>query len=80
VTLEGPVCLECGAEMEYDWAPCPKCGWKPPENWEAEGDEVESLDGEPRPGVMSKPRGWITWTTLVLLFAILLFLILSLLR
>ena len=24
------VCLECGAEMPYDWAPCPHCGWKAP--------------------------------------------------
>jgi hypothetical protein len=69
------VCLECGAEMEYDWAPCPKCGWKPPENWEAEGDEVESLDAETRPGMMAKPRGWITWTAWVLVGLVALWLI-----
>jgi len=72
------VCLECGAEMEYDWAPCPKCGWKPPENWEAEGDEVESLDSDVRPGVMSKPRGWITWTAWLMVGLVALWLIATL--
>ena len=68
------VCLECGAEMEYDWAPCPRCGWKPPENWEADG-EMEELDGEPQPGIMAKPRRWIAWTAWVMVVLVAVWLI-----
>jgi hypothetical protein len=51
------VCRECGAEIPYDWAPCPECGWKAPDAWEAEGEEEESLPG----GIMAKPKSWIRW-------------------
>lgn len=56
------VCLECGKEMEYDWAPCSHCGWKAPETWE------EPTEGTP-PGraILSKPNNWMKWTVWLLL-------------
>ena len=69
------VCLECGAEIPYDWAPCPQCGWKAPNAWEnPEEEEVVSKSD----GVLSKPRRWIGWTAWILL-GIFIFWILSIL-
>ena len=58
------VCLKCGKEMEYDWAPCPHCGWKVPEPWEEA--EAEPLTTKP---LLAKPNPWIQWTTWCLLVA-----------
>ncbi len=61
------VCLECGAEMPYDWAPCPQCGWKVPDAWEAE--ETGETIG-PSQGLLSKPQPWIgitAWVVIALL-------------
>lgn len=57
------VCLNCGKEMEYDWAPCSHCGWKPPEPWE----EPEEEDSAPQKMLLAKPRPWIQWTAWLLL-------------
>ncbi len=59
------VCLECGAEMTYDWAPCPHCGWKAPEPWETEEDSTPSLEASP--GILLKPQSWIALTVWILL-------------
>jgi hypothetical protein len=59
--MSGLVCLNCGKEMEYDWAPCPHCGWKPPEPWE---EEEENTPSHP---VLQKPNPWVKWTTWILL-------------
>jgi hypothetical protein len=59
------VCLECGKEMPYDWAPCPHCGWKAPDAWETDEDSGENNVGSP--GVLSKPRSWIAITVWILL-------------
>jgi hypothetical protein len=59
------VCLECGAEMPYDWAPCPQCGWKAPNAWEMDGEpEDETIQS---PGMLSSPRPWIGLTVWVLI-------------
>lgn len=66
--MSGLVCLNCGREMEYDWAPCPNCGWKPPEPWEEderEGGENPASNG----ALLSKTRPWIQWTVWLLLAA-----------
>lgn len=57
------VCLQCGKEMEYDWAPCPHCGWKAPGPWE-ESAEEEPIAGKP---LLTKPHSWIQWTAWFLL-------------
>jgi len=57
------VCLQCGKDMEYDWAPCPHCGWKVPGPWEESAEQYPTAD---KP-LMSKSSPWIQWTALVLL-------------
>ncbi len=69
------VCLQCGKDLEYDWAPCPECGWKAPETWETP-EEEEAVSQ----GLLSKPRPWIKFTTWIVLIAALGGLILFLLR
>lgn len=59
------VCLQCGKEMEYDWAPCPECGWKAPENWETPEEESEVAS----PRVMPSFRYWTKITAWVVLAA-----------
>lgn len=59
------VCLECGAEMPYDWASCPQCGWKAPDSWEVEEESVEGTNKAP--GFLSSPRPWIGLTVWALL-------------
>ncbi|HTA76764.1 MAG TPA: hypothetical protein VK791_06380 [bacterium] len=59
------ICLECGTEMPYDWAPCPECGWKAPEPWEM--DEESSPSKPASSGLLSKPKPWISWTVWILL-------------
>lgn len=59
------VCLQCGKEMEYDWAPCPHCGWKPPEPWEEMAEDEG--DSPVKSTLMAKPNQWIQWTAGVLL-------------
>lgn len=62
-------CLECGLELEYDFAACPRCGWQPPAAWSL--DEVEE---EPerfkRSAVMKKNRLWLRvgWVLVFLIF------------
>ncbi len=70
------VCLQCGKEMEYDWAPCPHCGWKVPGPWDT-SEEEEPLTSRP---LMTKSRPWIEWTAWVLLIAALISLVVWLLR
>jgi hypothetical protein len=70
------VCLNCGKEMEYDWAPCPHCGWKPPESWE---ESAEEPIGESH-AILSKPRKWIYLTAWILLAAALAWILLYLYR
>ena len=66
--MSGGVCLNCGREMEYDWAPCPHCGWKAPEPWEE--PQGEEGDGPTSDGtLLSKNRPWIRGTIWVLLAA-----------
>lgn len=72
------VCLECGSEMPYDWAPCPKCGWKAPDSWETEEEFVEETN--PTPGFLSSPRSWISLTVWVLLGIFLIGLMVVILR
>jgi hypothetical protein len=62
------VCLECGKEMEYDWAPCPHCGWKAPGPWEEPDGEYGEAAPAPR-ALLAKPRSWIRTTAWVLLAA-----------
>ena len=57
------VCLECGKEMEYDWAPCPHCGWKAPEPWETTEEIPE------RKITLDKPNPWVKGTVWALLLA-----------
>lgn len=52
-------CLECGSQIEHEWAACPRCGWKAPEAWEAEDDAEEEAVPRHRAGVMAKPRAWV---------------------
>ena len=63
------VCLKCGKEMPYDWAPCPNCGWKTPEFWEESEEEPE--EGSPSSKYAafskSKPLNWVKVTILILL-------------
>ena len=61
-------CLNCGREMQYDWAPCPNCGWKPPEAWENSAEEEEN-EGRPHPTLLSKKRPWVQWTVWLLVAA-----------
>jgi hypothetical protein len=76
------VCLKCGKEMPYDWAPCLNCGWKAPESWEESEEEPferpsapqgRSQDGTPASKyavlTKSKPLNWIKVTILILLIA-----------
>lgn len=59
------VCRECGADIPYDWAPCPQCGWKAPDAWEAEDEEEEQASR--LGGVMAKPKRWIRWVAYFIL-------------
>ena len=61
------VCLQCGKEMEYEWAPCPYCGWKPPEEWEISQEEMEAE--APSTRFLSSPRKWIRYTAWIVLLA-----------
>jgi hypothetical protein len=75
--MEG-VCLECGTEMPYDWAPCPNCGWKAPDAWETEaeiGGNTEDL-----PVFLSKDSSWISRTVWILLAILLLGFVLMICR
>jgi uncharacterized membrane protein YvbJ len=65
--MSDSVCLNCGGEMEQDWAPCPKCGWKVPETWEESAEEPEEGTAASRNAILAKPRSWIEWTALFLL-------------
>ncbi len=71
------VCLQCGKELEYDWAPCPNCGWKPPEPWEITQEDEEFYEEKI---TLDKPRPWVQITTWLLLALGLLGLILFLAR
>jgi hypothetical protein len=51
------VCLQCGSEMPYDWAPCPNCGWKAPDTWEA--DEEPGQNPKTLQVALSKRQPWI---------------------
>ena len=70
------VCLNCGKEMEYDWAPCSHCGWKPPEPW----DSSEEAPLEGGHAILSSPRKWIRLTAWSLLAVSLVGLLLYLYR
>ncbi|HVZ80018.1 MAG TPA: hypothetical protein VHE12_04365 [bacterium] len=59
--MSDTVCLQCGKEVEYDWAPCPHCGWKAPEPWEEPEEE------QPSRTVLQKPNRWMKWTVWILL-------------
>jgi len=74
------VCLECGKEMEYDWAPCPHCGWKAPGAWEESGEEPEGGAPASRHGALRIPGKWIRLTAWCLLAAFLTGLVLYLIR
>ena len=63
------VCLECGWEMEYDWAPCPKCGWTAPAAWEDGAEEPEEGTPASRHAVLSSPKKWIKASAWILLAA-----------
>lgn len=71
------VCLQCGKELEYDWAPCPHCAWKPPEAWEMDPED-EEISG--RKIALDKPRPWVQRTSWLLLALTLLGLIVFLTR
>ncbi len=62
------VCLQCGKEFEYDWAPCPHCGWKAPESWE-ESEEEQENDPASGKALLEAPRKWISLTAWILLGA-----------
>lgn len=70
------VCLQCGKELEYDWAPCPHCGWEVPNSWE-EPDEEYKVSSR---AILAKPRTWIRATTWTILAAALAWVVLWLLR
>jgi len=78
--MSGLVCLKCGKEMEYDWAPCPNCGWKVPEPWEEADEEGEGSPAGSHGAILSKPRKWISRTVWGLLLAGLAVLIRHLIR
>ncbi len=61
------VCLKCGKEMDSEWAPCPHCGWKLPEEWEISQEEMEAEQASPR--FLSSPRRWIRLTAWIVLAA-----------
>jgi hypothetical protein len=63
--MDEMVCLQCGKELEQDWAPCPHCGWKAPESWE----EAEEESPATPKALLAKPRKWISLTAWVLLAA-----------
>ena len=63
------VCLECGAEIPYDWAPCPQCGWKAPDAWEMDGET--DLERKSSPVFLSKHRPWIGPMVWILVFLLL---------
>ncbi len=65
--MDEMVCLHCGKEMDYEWAPCPHCGWKPPEEWEISQEESEENLSSPR--FLSSPRKWIRLTAWIVLAA-----------
>ncbi len=56
------VCLKCGSEIPYDWAPCPECGWKAPSEWEESSEEPEEGSPASRHAVLSSPKKWIKRT------------------
>jgi hypothetical protein len=68
------VCLECGADMTYDWAACPNCGWKAPDSWEMNEEISESL--RESSVFLSKNRAWVSPTVWILLAIFLLGLVL----
>jgi uncharacterized membrane protein YvbJ len=76
--LAETVCRECGADIPYDWAPCPQCGWKAPDAWDTEGEE-EAQDSHSR-GVMAKPKRWIRWVAFFILGILALWFLLGILR
>ncbi len=71
------VCLKCGAEMPFDWAPCPQCGWKAPDAWEV--SEEEERNAPPR-GLLIKPNNWIRWVAWLLLIPLMVLLLSTLIR
>ncbi len=72
------VCLKCGAEMPYDWAPCPNCGWKAPDVLEMEVETGE--DTEDSSVFLSKHSSWISRTIWILLAISLIGLVLMICR
>lgn len=75
------VCLNCGREMEQDWAPCPHCDWKAPETWEESQEEPEEGTTASRHAILARfrhsvdqievgrQRKWVQGTALLLLMA-----------
>lgn len=57
-------CLECGLELEYDFAACPRCGWQPPAAWslDEEGDAPQGFKHSPvmkkKPPLVSRRVGF----------------------
>ncbi|HTC21582.1 MAG TPA: hypothetical protein VK859_12085 [bacterium] len=72
------VCLECGAEMPYDWALCPNCGWKAPDAWDRDGEADREIKNSP--AFLSKPRPWIGTTVWILLGVLMSGLVVAVLR
>jgi len=53
--------------MEYDWAPCPHCGWKVPATWE--NSETEDNENLVSKTFLAKPHPWVqitVWTLLII--------------
>jgi len=47
-------CLRCGAELEHDWLPCPRCGWQAPGPGEEDSEEPERGSPQSRFGFFSQ--------------------------
>jgi hypothetical protein len=66
--------------MEYDWAPCPKCGWKQPGAWEEASEEPEEGTPASRHAVLSSPKKWVYVTAWAMVLLVSVWLISFLLR
>ena len=64
-------CLECGAELEHDWMPCPNCGWKAPGPWDDQSSEPEPESDQAKFRAFSGKKPWMRILALLLFIVIL---------